>query len=209
LAYSNSNEEESEGLGSPHIKSDLGQPEMPSLADLSLNEVMCIGFNGRANKLADTCYCFWVSASLEVLGQGKLIDSEAARRFLLDEAQHRIGGFGKQPGYPPDLYHSYLGLATLAMMKEPGLKEVDPVLCASAKIKAKMEKTIKEAVVPWKTYWKHGEQFESLETDPKHAEKMAEDEGPPKSMIDILQKIGKKNGLLKIDPKPATTTAGT
>lgn len=24
------------------------------------------GFNGRTNKLADTCYCFWVSASLAV-----------------------------------------------------------------------------------------------------------------------------------------------
>lgn len=209
LAYSDSDEEESEGPASLQIKSDLEHPEIPSLASLSLNEALCIGFNGRANKLADTCYCFWVSASLEVLGQGRLIDSEAARRFLLDETQHRIGGFGKQPGYPPDLYHSYLGLATLAMMKEPGLKEVDPVLCASTETKEKMEKTIKEAVVPWKTYWKHGEQFESSEADPKHAQKMAEDEGPPKFMMDILQKIGEQNGLERVDPKPTATTAST
>jgi geranylgeranyl transferase type-1 subunit beta len=209
LAYSDSDKEESEGPGSLQIKSDPGPPEMPSLAGLSLNETMCIGFNGRANKLADTCYCFWVSASLEVLGQGKLIDSEGARRFLLDEAQHRIGGFGKQPGYPPDLYHSYLGLATLAMMKEPGLKEVDPVLCASTETKAKMEKAIKEAAVPWKTYWKHGEPFQSSEADPEHAENMAKDEGPPKFIMDILQKIGKQNGLEKVDPKPAATITST
>jgi geranylgeranyl transferase type-1 subunit beta len=190
LAYSD--EEEGEGPSSLQIKSDLGPTEVPSLAGLSLNEAICIGFNGRANKLADTCYCFWVPASLEVLGQSNLIDSEAARRFLLEETQHRIGGFGKQSGYPPDLYHSYLGLATLAMMKEPGLKKLDPVLCASTETREKMEKAIKEAVVPWKPYWKHGEQFVSLESDPKHAQNMAEDEGPPKFMMDILQKIGEQ-----------------
>jgi geranylgeranyl transferase type-1 subunit beta len=206
LAYSNSDEEEDEGPESLQIKSDLGNPEVPSLASLSLNEALCIGFNGRANKLADTCYCFWVSASLEVLGQGKLIDSESARRFLLDQTQHRIGGFGKEPGYPPDLYHSYLGLATLAMMKELGLKEVDPVLCASTETKEKIEKAIKEAVVPWKTYWKHGEPFESPEADPEHTQKMAEDEGPPKFMMDILQKIGGQSGLVKVDPTPAAAT---
>ncbi len=195
LAYSESDDEDCESLGSLQIRSDQEQPVELSLAGLSLHEVMCIGFNGRANKLADTCYCFWVSASLEILGQGKLIDNESGRRFLLDQTQHRIGGFGKQPGYPPDLYHSYLGLATLAMMKEPGLKEVDPVLCASTETKEKMEKAIKEVVVPWKTYWKHGEQFASSEADPTHAQNMAEDEGPPKVMMDILQKIKEQNGL--------------
>ena len=26
----------------------------------------CAGFNGRPNKIADTCYCFWVMGSLAV-----------------------------------------------------------------------------------------------------------------------------------------------
>ena len=38
-----------------------------------------------------------------------------------------------------DIYHSYLALATLAIMKEPGLKELDPVLCVSAELKNKIE----------------------------------------------------------------------
>lgn len=37
-----------------------------------------------------------------------------------------------------DIYHSYLALATLAMMKEKGLKELDPVLCVSANLKYKI-----------------------------------------------------------------------
>ena len=32
---------------------------------------------------------------------------------------------------PLDILHSYLGLAALSLMKEPGLKTVDPVMCIS------------------------------------------------------------------------------
>ena len=40
--------------------------EVPSIADLSLEEDQFVGFNGRCNKKADTCYAFWVGASLAV-----------------------------------------------------------------------------------------------------------------------------------------------
>jgi geranylgeranyl transferase type-1 subunit beta len=40
--------------------------EVPSLADLSLKEDQFVGFNGRCNKNVDTCYAFWVGASLAV-----------------------------------------------------------------------------------------------------------------------------------------------
>ena len=72
-----------------------------------------------------------------------------------------------------------------------------------------MEKIIREALVPWKTYWKHGEQFQSSEADPKHAQKMAEDEGPPKVMMDILQKITKKMGWRRLIQSQQTTTTST
>jgi len=35
------------------------------------------------------------------MGQGNLVDLHPIRRFLLEETQHRIGGFGKFPGNPP------------------------------------------------------------------------------------------------------------
>lgn len=87
---------------------------------------------------------------MKMLGQDKaqLLNTKASRRFLLEQTQHRIGGFGKAPGDPPglslvvqwprgkltiliDIYHSYLGLACLAIMKEPGIKRLDSALCIS------------------------------------------------------------------------------
>jgi geranylgeranyl transferase type-1 subunit beta len=110
-----------------------------------------VGFNGRCNKVADTCYCWWVSGALSVLPPVEissshqntdnvevLISRPAARRFLLDKTQHIIGGFSKHPGGPPDMYHSYLGLAALATMGEPGLKEFDAALAVSAETARKI-----------------------------------------------------------------------
>jgi geranylgeranyl transferase type-1 subunit beta len=38
-----------------------------------------------------------------------------------------------------DIYHSYLGLAALAIMKEPGLKPFDSALCVGAQQKEMIE----------------------------------------------------------------------
>lgn len=118
-----------------------------------------VGFNGRCNKVADTCYTWWVLGSLSVLGvlgnghDGPAPDNDrdrnntvdpaalrAQRDFLLDKTQHAVGGFGKRPGDPPDIYHSSLGLAALATMGYPGLKRFDPGLCVSADTVRKIEK---------------------------------------------------------------------
>ena len=40
--------------------------DKPLVPGLSLEEAQFVGFNGRCNKLADTCYSFWVTASLDV-----------------------------------------------------------------------------------------------------------------------------------------------
>lgn len=39
---------------------------LPSLEAVSPSTSLCAGFNGRPNKIADTCYCFWVTGSLAV-----------------------------------------------------------------------------------------------------------------------------------------------
>ncbi|RKL35802.1 hypothetical protein BFJ72_g8502 [Fusarium proliferatum] len=101
-----------------------------------------IGFNGRWNKKADTCYCWWVGGTLAMLGNSTIINVIPSRRYLLDITQHRIGGFSKSVGGPPDMYHSYLGLAALATMGDNDLKELDVGLCcrnprASSTIRAK------------------------------------------------------------------------
>jgi prenyltransferase beta subunit len=40
--------------------------DKPLVPGLSLEQAQFVGFNGRCNKLADTCYAFWVTASLDV-----------------------------------------------------------------------------------------------------------------------------------------------
>jgi geranylgeranyl transferase type-1 subunit beta len=68
----------------------------------------------------------------QLLGSLPLINSDSNRRYLLDKTQHLVGGFGKKAGDPPDVYHSFLGLAALSVMAlEPDLKPIDATTCFS------------------------------------------------------------------------------
>lgn len=114
----------SEPVGIVH-QSPVGLLDVPS-------EVTCAGMNGRMNKVADTCYAFWVGASLHILRRPALCDQKALRKYLLEKTQHPIlGGFGKFPGDLPDLYHSYLGLAALSLAGGEQVKELDGGMCLS------------------------------------------------------------------------------
>lgn len=111
-----------------------------TLAGLSMSEhITHIGFNGRCNKAADTCYCWWVGGTLSILGELHQLEVAPSRAFLLDKTQHLIGGFAKYPGGPPDLYHAYLGLAALATMGDAGLAPFDAALCIGAGTVKKIE----------------------------------------------------------------------
>ncbi|KAJ1960161.1 Geranylgeranyl transferase type-1 subunit beta [Dispira parvispora] len=85
------------------------------------------GFHGRINKDDDTCYSFWVGATLSMLDSYHLIDIHAQRHFLLS-TQRFIGGFAKYPGEYPDPYHAYFGLTAFSMMNESGIQEIIPEL---------------------------------------------------------------------------------
>lgn len=102
-------------------------------------ELQWVGVNGRCNKVADTCYAYWVSAPLKLLGYMDIIDQKPIRKWLLDKTQHIVGGFGKVTGDPPDMYHSFLGLMVLAMFGEPGLQSVDEALCITDRAKRHLE----------------------------------------------------------------------
>ncbi|OJJ47458.1 hypothetical protein ASPZODRAFT_130926 [Penicilliopsis zonata CBS 506.65] len=91
------------------------------------------GFNGRCNKLADTCYSFWNMATLLMLDRLALVDVELNRRYLLEKTQHIVGGFGKGVGETPDPLHSYFGMVSLAFQGEAGLQNTDPALCISSR----------------------------------------------------------------------------
>ncbi|KAK4769478.1 hypothetical protein SAY86_027628 [Trapa natans] len=95
--------------------------DVPLLVDWSLQrQVIDGGLQGRPNKPSDTCYAFWIGATLRILGGYKLVHEKSLRRFLLT-CESEYGGFSKFPGELPDLYHSYYGLTAFSLLEEPGV----------------------------------------------------------------------------------------
>jgi len=125
------------------VISKQGETNMKGVAHAHF-ELQWVGMNGRCNKVADTCYAYWVSAPLKMLGYMDIVDQVPVRKWLLDKTQHLVGGFGKVTGDPPDMYHSFLGLMVLAMFGEPGLQNVDEALCITDRAKKHLES------LPWR-----------------------------------------------------------
>lgn len=98
------------------------------------------GFNGRENKFADTCYAWWVVGLLKIIDHDGvlLIDAPKVADYLLSRTQHPVmGGFGKSPGAFPDPFHSFLALASVALIRRNSgvcgegmqhLRDIDPEL---------------------------------------------------------------------------------
>ncbi|XP_071844987.1 geranylgeranyl transferase type-1 subunit beta-like [Apostichopus japonicus] len=97
------------------------------------------GFNGRPNKPVDTCYSFWLGATLKLLGAYDLIDFQWNRKFILSTQDSRIGGFAKWPDYHPDALHAYLGLCGLSLMGEEGILPIHPALNISQRVADHLE----------------------------------------------------------------------
>ncbi|KAI0399185.1 terpenoid cyclases/protein prenyltransferase alpha-alpha toroid [Xylaria palmicola] len=150
FAYSHSDYDDSDS----DPDDDLTSQPLPELSRLSLHGAGAgaaphmTAFNGRLNKLPDTCYTWWNSGALSLLGEHGLVARGPARRFLLDKTQHLIGGFAKHPGGPPDVYHAYMGLAALANMGDPGLAAFDPRLCVSAAAAARIARARESMLRP-------------------------------------------------------------
>ncbi|CAM9419958.1 geranylgeranyl transferase type-1 subunit beta [Lampetra fluviatilis] len=86
------------------------------------------GFNGRPNKPVDTCYSFWVGATLQLLDIFQFTDFEKNRRYILSTQDNLVGGFAKWPDSHPDALHSYFGVCGLSLLGEAGLEELHPAL---------------------------------------------------------------------------------
>ena len=86
------------------------------------------GFQGRPNKDEDTCYSFWIGASMHMLGADALVDAEQLGAFA-QRCQFPKGGLSKTPHGMPDVLHSYLALAGLSLARaHPKLAPLDPRL---------------------------------------------------------------------------------
>lgn len=85
------------------------------------------GFQGRPNKAVDTCYSFWIGASLQLLGSAGLIDRNLNRGYVIS-TQADYGGLSKWPDSNPDPLHTYLGLCGLSLNGEEGLAPINAAL---------------------------------------------------------------------------------
>jgi geranylgeranyl transferase type-1 subunit beta len=88
-----------------------------------------VGFQGRPNKPCDTCYTFWIGASLAMLQvewSEEAIDSVG--RFVLLSQDDCTGGIGKETDAAADPLHTYFGLSGLAVLahERMGLRPIEP-----------------------------------------------------------------------------------
>lgn len=86
------------------------------------------GFQGRPNKLVDTCYSFWIGASMKILDVFHMADASENRRYIMSTQEKLTGGFSKWPGSLADPFHSYFGICGLSFLEEPGILPINPCL---------------------------------------------------------------------------------
>eukprot|EP00003_Mantamonas_plastica_P028739 TRINITY_DN6657_c0_g1_i4.p1 TRINITY_DN6657_c0_g1~~TRINITY_DN6657_c0_g1_i4.p1 ORF type:complete len:268 (+),score=43.44 TRINITY_DN6657_c0_g1_i4:254-1057(+) len=87
------------------------------------------GFQGRINKIPDTCYSWWIGGSLAVLDQLQLVDIPRLQGYSL-RAQFVVGGLKKwpDPEMHPDILHSYLSICGFALQGAFNLSPIIPEL---------------------------------------------------------------------------------
>jgi len=94
------------------------------------------GFAGRVNKIADSCYSFWVGSCLGMLGQTGLVRKEYLESFLVECQVQHLGGFSKwRNDDSPDPMHSalaLLGAGNFEGMFSDQIQSVCPFLGTSA-----------------------------------------------------------------------------
>jgi geranylgeranyl transferase type-1 subunit beta len=86
------------------------------------------GFQGRVNKVPDSCYGFWCGASLKLLGKFDEVVERGNLCGFVRSCCGPHGGFGKHADANPDVLHTYYSLCALSMCGTPGLAAVNPQL---------------------------------------------------------------------------------
>ena len=78
------------------------------------------GFNGRTNKLVDSCYSWWIGTAARILSEHthakEFWNVEAMTRYIVQCSQIHSGGFCDSPPDPPDPLHTCFALAGLCML---------------------------------------------------------------------------------------------
>uniref|UniRef100_A0A673UY13 Prenyltransferase alpha-alpha toroid domain-containing protein n=1 Tax=Suricata suricatta TaxID=37032 RepID=A0A673UY13_SURSU len=105
------------------------------------------GYHGRPNKPIDTCYSFWVGATLKLLKIFQYTNFEKNRNYILSTQDRLVGGFAKWPDSHPDALHAYFGICGLSLMEESGICKVHPALNVSTRTSERL----RDLHQSWKT----------------------------------------------------------
>ncbi|XP_037657053.1 geranylgeranyl transferase type-1 subunit beta isoform X1 [Choloepus didactylus] len=105
------------------------------------------GYHGRPNKPVDTCYSFWVGATLKLLKIFQYTNFEKNRNYILSTQDRLVGGFAKWPNSHPDALHAYFGICGLSLMEESGICKVHPAL----NISTRTSDRLRDLHQTWKT----------------------------------------------------------
>ncbi|XP_030744971.1 protein farnesyltransferase subunit beta isoform X2 [Sitophilus oryzae] len=83
------------------------------------------GFQGRANKLVDSCYSFWQAGAFPIIYSllakdghillDHLFDERALQEYILICCQHPQGGMLDKPSKPRDIYHTCYSISGLSI----------------------------------------------------------------------------------------------
>lgn len=105
------------------------------------------GFQGRTNKLVDSCYSWWVGSAARIisdhLGIPPFWNDEGITEYTLRSSQ-RDYGFRDHAPSQPDPFHTFFGLAGLCVcgnLKDHGaevLPEIDTLFCVPKDLANKM-----------------------------------------------------------------------
>lgn len=106
----------------------LDKNKLDILERWSVNRQTNGGFQGRPNKDPDTCYSFWLGATLSIMGSLDRINKHRNRCFVLKNANGLTGGFSKNIDSIPDPMHTCLSLCGLSLIGEEKLKPINPAL---------------------------------------------------------------------------------
>lgn len=96
---------------------------------LSERQVASGGFNGRPEKLEDSCYSWWVLSSLKMINKVHWIDREKLIQFILKCQDPELGGIADRPGDMVDVWHTVYSVAGLSLLDYEGLEVVHPAYC--------------------------------------------------------------------------------
>ena len=105
------------------------------------------GFNGRTNKLVDSCYSFWQGSIFNLLFMADknisnnmelLYDQLSLQAYILFACQYTKGGIVDKPGKGPDLFHTNYATAGLALSQESQVENYK--VCLSSDLEKIFEK---------------------------------------------------------------------